>query len=377
MKLLLISTRFFPYKGGVEEVMERLSHSLIKKGQGVAVLTGMESRFLEVSRPIEEKDGITVKRVWMSLPRNLMGYLAFPVRFVRAVKILLKFVENNKPDLINFHFPDDASLYVWLLTLKFKDIPLVLNIHGNDIISFANKPFYKLFIKKLLIKSKFIIVNSTYMRDEVLKYDSDLKSKTLIISNGLDLDYIASVSEAKIMQKPYIFSVGRLVKKKGYDILIKAFHQASLPDLHLVIEGSGEELSNLKSLVDTLKIQDKVLFTEGKLSHDRKIAYMKGGVFGVMASRNEPFGIVALEFLAAGTPLVASKTGGLVDLLKDNETGLFFENENINDLEAKIKYMFVNSGLRMKISVNGLEAVQKYGWDNIADQYIAVYSKSI
>ena len=142
--------------------------------------------------------------------------------------------------------------------------------------------------------------------------------------------------------------MGRLVYKKGVDVLIQAFKKAEVPNLKLVIEGKGEESSRLRTLINDLSLEDKVFMTEDSSSYDKMIAYMKGAVFGVMPSRIEPFGIVSLEFLAAGIPLIASKTGGLISLLEDGRTCLFFENENVNELADKIRMMYKNAGMRMK-----------------------------
>lgn len=377
MKLLMISTRFHPHIGGVENVVEYLAKAFTGQKVKTNVLTSLNSRFFEVEGEETLRDGYSVKRIWMSVPRSKLGYLAFIVRFPLSIAALYRYIKTSRPDVINFHFPDDASLYVWIISKVFRNIPIVTSIHGNDIMVFARMPGYKFFISKLLMSSQKILVNSTYMKEEVAKYNAELKNKVVIIPNGLDLEYINSVPQSKIFKESYIFFVGRLVKKKGADILIKAFSKANIPDLKLVIEGLGDELEYLKTLVGHLQINDKVLFTEGKLTHDQKIGMMKGAVFGVMPSRNEPFGIVSLEFLAAGVPLIASKTGGLIDLLDDQKSCLFFENENVDDLVSKISEMYANSGLRMRLSVNGLDLVEKYGWNKISLQYINVFKQLI
>jgi 1,4-alpha-glucan branching enzyme len=213
------------------------------------------------------------------------------------------------------------------------------------------------------------------MRSEFEKSYPDLVEKVKIIPNGLNVELYSKSLSKSYIDDPYIFYVGRIVGKKGVDLLVKAFSKLNKPDLKLIIEGSGEELENVKNIAKKLGIDRKVIFTNGKLSTEEKISAMKGAIFGVIPSRIEPFGIVSLEFMATGTPFIASKTGGLSDLLKDNETCLFFENGNIEDLASKMEILLSDSGLRKNLSENGRNEVQSYKWESISDKYYNCFTE--
>jgi len=376
MKILFVSTRFAPHVGGVESMLKELSAELSKENS-VCVLTSLNESSIKspftISNKTYEKDNLCVKRIWMNLPRFLMGFLIFPYRFIAGIFSIRRFIKSYNPDVVNFHFPDDASIYMYF-ALSFLNFPLITNIHGNDLHVFSKLKIYRFFIFQTLKKSKKIIVNSKYMENELFKVYPEFESKVEIIPNGLDLNYIATVESKKYIEEKYIFFVGRFVYKKGIDILIKAFKLANIPDLKLLLEGNGEEYSNIESLITKLNLESKVILTKGILSATEKLEYMKGSVMGIIPSRIEPFGIVALEYLACGTPVIAAKTGGLKTILEDNKTCLFFKKESVKDLSEKILLLNKSSKLRETLSKSGLKSVEKYGWKQIADSYLDIYA---
>lgn len=372
MRILLVSSNYLPKKGGVELVVHNIAKSFKSVGEVEVLTSETEPRFNLVCKPIEENiDGVSIKKVWMNLPGTITGYLAFPIRFFTSLLTLRKVIKDFNPDLIHYHFPDNSSIFLSII-LKFINKPLLLSIHGNDLHIFSEKPVVKSSFRDLINKSVGIIVNSSYMKGELTKKFTNINEKISIISNGIELDIYENVHVSA--KQNQIFYVGRLVHKKGVDILIKAYELSKF-DGDLIIEGTGEETENLKKLASTTNKAEKIRFTDGKLSVDDKIMYMKSAVCGVIPSRIEPFGIVALEFMAAETPLIASKTGGLEDMLEDYKTCLFFENENIEDLANKIDLLTNDTQMQNTLSKNAKNEVQKYSIDQINAQYIKLYEE--
>ena len=374
MKILLITTRYRPEVGGVEQVVEHLANEF-SNDHKVEVITSMPkgANPFQIEEPIEIVANYSVKRIWINSASSFIGYFALPYRILAGAAKLRNEIVKFNPDIVNFHFPDHSSIYLWLalLNLKFR---LVVNIHGNDLHVFSKKSYLKPFIAGLLDRSSRIIVNSSYMHEEFDQLFPSLGNKVIVIPNGINIELIRKAKTKRYFETLYIFYLGRLVHKKGVDVLLKAFAKANLENLFLLIVGSGEEFANLKSLTNDLGIPDKVRFTNGSLSDDEKFSYMKGAMFGVMPSRIEPFGIVALEFLAAGVPLIASKTGGLKDVL-NSKTTLYFEKENVDDLAQKMLQMYEDRKLRKTLVENGLARTAEYTWSLVATKYLELYSK--
>ena len=380
MKILILTTRYFPHKGGVENVVENLAQKWGEK-HDVCILTSKKSNgMFDVEDAIEKKGNHSVKRIWMALPRSIKGYIAFVVRFFVSIRSLRLFIKIFKPDILNVHFLDDITVYIATLIFLDRDLlknsKLVVNIHGNDLHIFSRRFGYKYFISYVLNKADCIIVNSTYMKDGLVLQSPELENKIQVVSNGLNIEHLRNIPAKIYMNDDYIFFVGRFVHKKGIDLLIKAFAELDIKDLKLILEGSGETLADMEKLAATLNLGDRIIFTKGNLSHDDKVAFMKGALFGVIPSRIEPFGIVALEFVAGGVPVIVSKTGGLIDLIEDRKTGIFFQNEDLISLKSAMKELYTNKQLRSAISIAQLDAVSGYSWTKIADKYINIFNNS-
>jgi glycosyltransferase involved in cell wall biosynthesis len=396
MKLLLISTRFPPLVGGVEVVVKNIADNISKDNE-VQVITSLDTntladtvntpkgllRFLNKLRlgfKVEDKniikDDYMVKKIWINMPSSRIGRISFPYRFLAGLISLIIFTKKYNPDIINYHFPDDSSAYIYFLIRAVKK-PFVLNIHGNDLHVFSYKTYHKFFINRLVEMAEKIVVNGNYMKEEFNKRFEGYNSKIDVIPNGVDVEDIIKVKGEQIISEKYAFFIGRLVYKKGVDILLKGFAKADVPALKLIIEGRGEESDLMKALSLDLDIANSVVFTDGKLSSEDKFRYMKGAMMGIVPSRVEPFGIVALEMMASGIPIIASKTGGLINILKDGETCLFFENEDVADLSEKIIELTVNTNLRERLVKNALVEVKKFDLKIIAGEYDRLYRQCI
>lgn len=372
MKLLLFTSRFHPDKGGVENVVE----TIFKSDSSYELVTAhTESSFK--GQIDDSYDNRSITRIWMGAPSSLKGWLILPYRFCVSVRALVKTIKTKKIDLINYHFADD-NIFLFSASRMFIKVPYILNIHGEDLQSFSTRTFHKIFWPSLIKDAESIVVNSKYMQEELIaKFKTVDTSKIKIIPNSIDLRAIDVIPARKIIETPYIFAVGRFVFKKGFDILVQAFEIANLENVNLVIEGSGEEMESVELLVNELDLGERVLLTKSSLSAEDKFAVMKGSLFGVIPSRKEPFGIVALEFMGAGVALVASATGGLLSILEDEKTGLLFENGNEVVLAEKLKKLSSDIGLRSRIAAEGKKEAEKYSVESVIAQYKKLYEDTI
>ena len=391
MRILIISTRFLPHIGGVEDVVEKLAKSLAPKNE-LKVITSLNlddlvnkkrpnskvtkllwKMFLGFKVADKENVGYEVDRFWLNLPRSLMGFLSFPYRFIFSALAFIREVKKFKPEVINYHFPDDSSIYVFIMILFVKK-PLVLNIHGNDLHFYSNRFPYSFLIEKLVNRADRIIVNSEYMKKEFRKRFLGKSRKIVIVPNSVDVEVIQKIKPRPYFSEDYVFFVGRMVDKKAVDVLLKAFSVIEDKTIKLLLEGSGVLLNQNIQLANDLGLNERVVFTKGTLNYTEKTAYMKAATIGVIPSRIEPFGIVALEMLAGGIPIVASETGGLKSILKEGKTALFFQNEKFKSLAKRIDVLLNDDNLKNKLVTNGLKEVQKYKLKNVTKRYMEVYN---
>ncbi len=197
------------------------------------------------------------------------------------------------------------------------------------------------------------------------------------IPNGVDPALWAPPESAATAREPLVVSWGNVQFEKGFQVLARSINIARgpLPHIRGVIAGRGSYLPELQSQIDVEGVSDIVdlpgYVPDAQL---RAIAHRAGVV--VIPSLYEPFGIVALEALAAGAPLVAARTGGLAELLADTDAGLMFEPGNPEDLARCILSILTDPELAARLTANGRALVERtYAWDAIATATAAVYDQ--
>ncbi|MEN6482953.1 MAG: glycosyltransferase, partial [Anaerolineaceae bacterium] len=199
-------------------------------------------------------------------------------------------------------------------------------------------------------------------------------------------DEAKSAINIPIDQQMILF-VGRIEPLKGLDVLLKAL--AILKDSGLfsfcphylaVIGGDTDisepemnvEMAHLQDLRKELCLEDLVVFL-GKRSQDTLPYYYSAAEVVVMPSHYESFGMVALEAMACGTPVIASQVGGLAYLIQDNVTGFVVPDDEPEGLANKISMLLQDKNLREKFGRQGAEYAKDYSWENIADKVIDIY----
>jgi D-inositol-3-phosphate glycosyltransferase len=185
--------------------------------------------------------------------------------------------------------------------------------------------------------------------------------------------------------------VGRIEPLKGVDTLIRAMaivkrtcKQFVCPHYLVIIGGDPEghperdegEMGRLQALARSLGLDDIVLFL-GKRGQQTLPYYYSAAEVVVMPSHYESFGMVALEAMACGTPVIASQVGGLAYLVQEGETGFFVPAQDPEVLAEKLRLMFVNHDLRAEMGRQAVTYAQSYRWETIADQIAAIYRQMV
>ena len=216
-------------------------------------------------------------------------------------------------------------------------------------------------------------------------------SKLVVIPPGVDVSHFYPIpaDEAKLYVglKPedrMVLFVGRIEPLKGVDTLIQAMSSLQLQErqrVHLAIIGGDPaaspremsgEMARLQKLCDDLSVGQTVVFL-GKRDQDKLPYYYSAAELVVMPSHYESFGMVALEAMACGTPVIASEVGGLAYLVKDGETGFTIPDQEPDMLCEKISWLLNDHDLHAAMSQRAVEYAQAYAWEKIARQIVAVY----
>ena len=266
------------------------------------------------------------------------------------------------------------GMAVWLCS-KFCKIKYSVVLHGVDF-SFATRTLRKTIITRLILnKADKIICANSYTAELVKQLLSDnISGKIIIVNPGIDeckessIKYQELKNKYNLKNKLVLLSVGRLVKRKGFDKVIEAMPDVlkQIPNLVYVIIGDGPELKNLK-------LNKNVIIITDATDAERDSWYKACDIF-IMPSRNingdfEGFGIVYLEANLAGRPVIAGRSGGVADAVADGINGLMVDPENTAEISQAIVKLAIDSKLRLKLGEQGKhKAINDFNWQKQIDK---------
>lgn len=208
-----------------------------------------------------------------------------------------------------------------------------------------------------------IICVSEAVRGEVHNYGI-APEKTSVIYNGLDAQLFETeedVREELNLKGNVVLYAGRLEPHKGVEFLIRACRDL---DAALLIVGKGSDSSRLSSLVDSLGMSGRTTFV-GEVPHEQIARYYNTADVVVYPTLYEPLGNVVLESMASGKPIVASRTGGIPEILND-ECGILVSPADEKELHRALDTLLNDESLRKEMGASGRNAVKKYSWENVA-----------
>jgi glycogen(starch) synthase len=240
----------------------------------------------------------------------------------------------------------------------------------------------------LTFESWCVIACSQYMADEISSYFGCPNDKIDVIPNGVDtarfdaldgVDLSRFRSRFALPTEQIVFSVGRVVFEKGLHLLVRAMPilAAQQPSAKVVIAGRGPELDALRSLAWSLGVGERVFLT-GFISDEDRDRLFKVSDCAVFPSLYEPFGIVALEAMAARCPVVVADVGGLKDVVRHAETGITVHPDNPGSLAWGIAHTLQHpewSASRVESAYR--EVRQAYNWERIAQLTTDVYRRIV
>jgi glycosyltransferase involved in cell wall biosynthesis len=271
-------------------------------------------------------------------------------RFEKIYKYLRFFVETivqvlrGKYDILYVHYPSHS--YVPLLLLgPWRGGRLAVHVHGSDILREARVTRLYFFLKRFvssraLQAADLIIVPSNYYRDVITTVFKVPPERVFVYSSGgVDLQVFRKSTTMPLQGVFRVGYIGRLEKDKGVGTLVKALDilQDTLPDLQAVIIGKGTMEQELRRLVNDKGLAERISFPGAMQQSALVRFYNSMHVFIFPTEREtESLGLVGLEAMACGIPVIGAQIGGLRDYLKDGYNGFFFEPGSATDLASKI-----------------------------------------
>jgi glycosyltransferase involved in cell wall biosynthesis len=279
---------------------------------------------------------------------------------------------RNKPDLIHAHtLYSDGSLANYYFE-RF-NTPYLVAVRSTDLDVFLKfRPWLTRYGKKILENATFIVFISPSLKRKFQKiFGSIYESKSLIIPNGLNAEYLKADSlEKEAIHTPLkLLYVGSFLKRKNVPALIKYVENS---DLSLTIVGGGGNEEN--KVLQMIQNSDKIEYL-GKISDQNKLAeiYGQSDIF-VMTSHAETFGLVYIEAMSQGLPVIYSKDTGIDGMYKQGTVGYGVSPGSINEMKLAIEKIISNY---REISRTCLEEAKKLNWGKLAEEYSKIYARTL
>lgn len=379
MRILLITSRYLPHTGGLEVVVHELAAHLRLGGHKVQIVAQRVPRTLPSHEQIDQTQVIRLLFIYPDLGTLMSGrlglWLAAIVYLPLTLIKLYGAAQRFKPDVINFHYVGIPALFVWLLSYLYR-VPLIVSLHGGDVnsIPFENR-FRCWLFKAILRRASEVTACSKVLLTQALELSPDSASKAHVITNGVDTALFASIAPHDHL-RPYIFAVGQLGQHKGFDILLGAFAEIAraYPEIDLLIAGEGREKDVLDAQIQSNGLAGRAVLL-GRVSHDQVAAFMKGSLVIVIPSRREPFGIVGLEAMASGRPVIVRRVGGLVEALEE-ATVTWLEDENPTSLAEALRQVLDRPD-RAQPSETNQQKAECHSWGHVTEQYLTLYQSHV
>jgi glycogen(starch) synthase len=235
----------------------------------------------------------------------------------------------------------------------------------------------------LTYQAREVIACSRFMVREVVHGFELPPEKVHLVPNGVDVSQWAAGAALDVTvgsdREPLVVAWGRIQYEKGFQVLARAIGELRhrVPGIRCVIAGRGTYLPELQTHVDMEGVSDLVHLA-GFVPDDDLKALLARAACVVIPSLYEPFGIVALEGMAAGAPTIVARTGGLAEIVEGTDAGVLFEPGNHHELADRIAEIVADTGAAVRLRDNAKALLQRtYTWDAIAAATIDVYGTSL
>ena len=382
MKIGIITTSFPRWKQDyVGSFVYEAALAIQRKGFEIKVITihspgtpryetwdGIEifrTKYLPDSWELLKSEGGGLPEVWKHNRKARIQIIPFMIAFLFDVLI-----HTRDCDLLHANWTLSGAI-AFINYLLFKK-PYLVTIQGSDIYKAVKLPFVTTISRIALLKAKKVLVLSKALAAQVNLIGVPYSS-IKIIPNGVDTNRFTPLPYEK--RENFILFVGSLIERKGIHHLIKAFTNIShiFPEMKLIITGEGVQRPECEELVQSLGITESVIFS-GAQSQEQVAESMRKAKIFVLPSIEEGLGVVLLEALSSGTPIVASNVGGISDVVTDR-VGILVPPGDAGQLEGAILsvlYMRPNKWNEFHNNARTM-ATNIYDWGKIAQQIVELY----
>ena len=368
MKIALVSPYDFASFGGVTEHITHLASELQRRGHEVHIMApASRSAFGNSPVPFHRLGTPVAVPANGSVARISMG-----PRLSSEVKQILA---SGAFDIIHLHEPMLPALPLAVLRAsRATNIGTFHAYRRSNFAYFYGKPILRYFFGKLHGR----IAVSGAAREFVAEH---FPGSYQVIPNGIDFAHFSKPQppiEGLDDGRPNILFVGRLEKRKGLSHLLRAWGQVrnAVPDARLVVVGAGSALKHYQRFVQG-RGTDDIVFTGRVPAADLPRYYQSACIFCAPSTGQESFGIVLLEAMSAGAPIVTTSIPGYREVVTDEQEALLVPPKDADALATALIRLLKDPDLRARLGTAGRRAAARYDWARVADEVLDYYAETI
>lgn len=382
MRVVMLSWEYPPFViGGIAAHVDGLARAMVRGGHEVVVLS--LQRHEPGSAPVpddEVVEGVRVLRASTDLPwlpeDDLVARMASANHQIVGLAARLG---DWRPDVVHAHdwlvaWAGDTLKTLW-------DKPLVATIHATERGRHGGHvpPGMPAAINAiewwLTYQAREVIACSKFMVREVVNGFELPVEKVHLVPNGVDPALWALPTKNAPEREALVVAWGRVQYEKGFQVLVRAIAElrARVPHVRCIIAGRGSYLPELQTQIDVEGVTD-IVDLAGFVPDDDLRAILQRAGCVIIPSLYEPFGIVALEGMAAGAPTIVARTGGLAEIVEGTDAGLLFEPGNHHDLADRIHQVLTDPKTAATMRKKAAKLIKDhYTWEAIAASTVGVY----
>jgi glycogen(starch) synthase len=381
-RVLILSWEYPPVvEGGLARHVRKLSEELVRQGVEVHVLTRGKT-------PDELRHGVHVHRVpepqW---PRDLDRFLAW----VKAMNADMRRAGQALAEELDFDLVHGHDWLVARAAAALADrigVPFLTTIHATEHgrhqgwVDKAPQSTIHATERWMARRADGVVTCSEYMRGHVADVFGIDEAAVTVIPNGIDPADLTTVDDLPAMraryaepEQPLLLLVGRLVYEKGFQYALEALPAVirRVPDLRFVVAGAGTHEDELKRQARDLGLDGHGTFV-GWIGDDELHSLYRIADLCVVPSLYEPFGLVALEAMASGCPVIVANTGGLAEVVPNDEVGLRFRSRDPRSLARTMQRVLTDDALREALIAEASEHVLQFDWGDVATRTRVLYA---
>lgn len=381
LKVCFVTKMYPPRTGGGATYAYELANALGELGHEVDVYT---QSVPGGDDDVDTHPNVTVTRITKARPLVVFSTLYFSV----ACRLQIDF---DRYDVIHGTLMPASTIAFGPWFLRSLDAPLVLTSHGTsydearsvDPRGFTDYLFKYFFHPVNVVLDAYsgqfadkIIAVSDHTHEQLCDLYRFDEEKLTTIPPGIDTERFRPVPEihsAVDEENDTVLVLSRLDPRKGIDKAIRAFAQLEREDTELLIGGTGRLESSLKELASELGVREDVRFLGFVPNQELPALYSSVDLF-VLPSEYEGFGIVFMEAMACGTPVIGTDVGGIPTAIDDGETGYLVSKDGIGQLSTHIDAILDDPGSQ---PITARSWAVEHNWPNLADQLLEVYRSEL